>query len=86
MNENYSNLDDRFPVGICNTCRITLNEHEKEISIRPIPIMPNYENLVLRKETRQNNNNTDCNCYICETARVILKPSTILGSILINSY
>lgn len=56
-----------YPLSVCGSCRLTLQEHEKgQIRRRLLP-MRNYKDLILLKETR--NQSKSCNCYICLTAR-----------------
>lgn len=69
-NKSFESFNSKFPLSLCTTCRVTLKEHEKNITKRPLPIMPNYEDIQLRKETRSSNSNDQfCYCYICLTAR-----------------
>lgn len=71
-NKNFKLDDPRFPVSICTTCRITLQEHEKGKFARPIQQIPNYESILLPAETRSSiscYNSVICNCYICLTGR-----------------
>lgn len=67
VNTNYDISDQRFPISICNTCRLALLDREKNNFKRHLQQMPNYEDLHLRKETRVNRDS--CNCYICLTGR-----------------
>lgn len=62
VNEGFDLLNDKFPTSICSSCRFTITEHEKNNKKRPLPNMPNYEDINVGKETI-------CNCYICLTAR-----------------
>lgn len=57
-----------FPSSICVSCRLSLEEYEKGVFKRPKTIMPNYMDIVLPKNTRQNDN-IDCCDYICTKAR-----------------
>ena len=58
--------DEKYPLCICRSCYLTLLDLEKEIFNRQVPTMPHYEELVLLKQTRLNN---DCDCYVCLTAK-----------------
>lgn len=72
INPNYKRSDNRFPLGICFTCRFTLNEHKSKKTARSLPKMPNFLELVLPRTTRANSDNDSsviCNCFICLTAR-----------------
>lgn len=63
----YDIRDDKFPIGLCRTCYLTLLDAHKGIFERPMPKMPaEYRNIVLPKYTRENET---CNCYICLTGR-----------------
>lgn len=68
INTNFQTSDSRFPLGICGTCRITLNEYKRKINTRDLPKMPHYEEIQLSKYTRANG--TSCDCYICITAKL----------------
>ena len=68
VNEKFITSDLKFPLSICNSCRNTLVEYEKKCFLRQLPTMPNYTDVYLLRETRSENK-TDCNCYICLTAR-----------------
>lgn len=61
----FNLADERFPISICGTCRITLQEREKNIHLRPLD-MPNYEDIQLPRNTRAHNG--ECKCFICLTA------------------
>lgn len=67
IDKKFCTSDSKYPVSICNTCRNTLNEHNKKKTQRPLPKIPNYADIYLHKQTR--NNNSECNCYVCRTAR-----------------
>lgn len=71
LNRSFNKSDERYPCSICITCKLTLEEHEKGIEKRQLPKMKNYEDIVLRRNTRSTDQeeNLDCNCYICITAR-----------------
>ena len=67
INNQFDVSHKKFPKSTCITCRLTIGELEKHgISKRPLPSMPNYEDIKLAKETRQM---TSCDYYICLTAR-----------------
>lgn len=81
VNKNYTLDDERFPLSICGTCQTILFEHEKKNKTRLLPVMPNYEDILLNKITRnqlQNNDNT-CNCYICITGSSKIHTKTSIG-------
>lgn len=46
LNPNFSKLNPVFPIAICTTCRILLSERTIKGSIKPLPEMPKYENIV----------------------------------------
>lgn len=75
INDQFDISNEKFPKSVCSTCRLTLNEYEKGIFKRPLPTMPNYEDLNLAKETRT----MICNCYICLTARLTSHSKKIKG-------
>lgn len=69
INNNFDSSNEKYPLAICYTCKLTLTELKNKgenIVKRPLPCMPNYEDVVLTKQTRQV---TVCDCYICFTAR-----------------
>lgn len=37
VDKKFSTCDPTYPVSICNTCRNTLNEHNKKKTQRPLP-------------------------------------------------
>ena len=66
--KNDFNIEDsKFPLSICRTCYLTLLDCEKGLDNRPLQDFPNYEDILLPKETRFFKNT--CNCFICITAR-----------------
>ncbi|CAH1107748.1 unnamed protein product [Psylliodes chrysocephalus] len=77
VNPDYNLCDSKFPVSICDTCRRTLNDYDKNNSTRPLPKMPNYEDLLLPKATRTTQDT--CNCYICLTGRFKAHTKIITG-------
>lgn len=66
VSKDFDLNDDRFPLSICGSCRLTVLEFEKEIYKRQLQTMPNYHDLILSKNTRSKEG--VCNCYICSTA------------------
>ena len=66
-NEDVKIFVPKFPLSDCNICLLTFVEHEKNNRKRPLTTMPNYEDMILPKQTRANGN--DCYCYICLTGR-----------------
>lgn len=50
INANFNSFDIKFPRSICCTCRLTLCDYEKNDFKRPLPTMPNYEDISLPKE------------------------------------
>lgn len=68
INAQFDASNSRFPTSICVTCRHTITEWEKGDMQRPLPRMPNYEDIKLTKETRTRTT-FDCNCFICLVAR-----------------
>lgn len=67
----YNLNDSRFPTSICTTCRLALSERAKKNCSRPLPVLPNYEDIILPKSTRSSNPSIEepCNCYICLTGK-----------------
>ena len=68
-----------YPSGLCSTCRVYLSKANMD-NLGKLPTMLNYEQLVLPKTTRSNNN--ICNCNICLTARSKAKNKRIFGDII----
>lgn len=68
LNIGYDKSDSRFPLSIRGCCRLTLYEHEKKNFKRPLPIIPNYDVIVIPKITRSDKGMI-CNCYVCLEAR-----------------
>lgn len=64
---NYSLSDGRYPLSICRTCYLTLDDAEKNIFKRPVQVMPDYQSITLPRDTRSSDDS--CNCYICLTGR-----------------
>ena len=56
INSRYSLVDEKFPVGLCSTCRFKLCDYEKTIFKRPKPTMPNQASrpLLYRGHNRFN--------------------------------
>ena len=67
INPNFNRLDLRFPIGMYGGCYLALTDKEKGVNLRSIPNMPNYEDIILPKQTRERGD--VCNCYICLTGR-----------------
>lgn len=61
--------NEKYPLSICRTCYLTLLDMEKEICTRPLQKMPNYEDIILPRDTRATLKEGTCSCYICEKAR-----------------
>lgn len=76
-----------FPLSICSTCKIILNEHSpnqdeenKIVSKRRLPTMPNFIDIVLPATTRgSDSDKKNCNCYVCLTARTTYHSKVIKG-------
>lgn len=67
--DQFSLTDPRYPKSICGTCRLTLSEHSKGISKRPLPIhREEFSKIVFRKNTRSSQSEDCGNCAICRTA------------------
>lgn len=66
INPHFDRNCPKFPLSICNTCRLTLSQYENNKILRYLPKMPNYYDIIIAKETRATNM---CNCYICLTGR-----------------
>ena len=64
-NENYDLTKEEFPSAICTTCRIILTKIENEKANIVPKKMPDYQKIVLLKETR---NKPECKCFICHAA------------------
>ena len=77
VNSNYSKVGSKFPLSICNSCRIIFIEYEKDNRRRPVPIMPNYNDMQLSKSTRATGD--ICYCYICKTARSTNHVKAVVG-------
>lgn len=68
VNAQFDLQDLRYPQSICETCRKVLNEYEKGNTNRALPKMPNYNDILLPKQTRSTKCE-ECNCYICIKGR-----------------
>ena len=67
---NYSLNDARFPVSICNSRRVYIQECNQNIFRRTLKKIPNYEEILLSKKIRPvTGEAVVCNCYICLTGR-----------------
>ena len=65
----YDSKDPHFPRSICNTCRVVILSVEKNGSnTSKLPVMPNYQEISLIKETRSALDSV-CYCHICLKAR-----------------
>lgn len=75
INVNFRLSDPRFPTSMCVNCRKILDENSHPDSAanstRSFKIMPNYEDIILLKNTRYGGESSvvSCQCYICQTAR-----------------
>lgn len=67
MCEDFNIANEKYPLGICWTCYVTLLDFEKNIFNRQLPTMPNYNDMVLQRMTRSVDM-LNCDCYICSTA------------------
>lgn len=63
----FDMINPKFPLSICVSCRLTLQEKNKQNTKRPMPIMPNYLDISLAESGRSPVET--CNCYICLTGR-----------------
>ena len=59
IKQHISNI---YPLSICGTYRITLNEHDKETKNRKLLRLPNYKDIFLMKEIRTREDKQS-NCY-----------------------
>lgn len=64
VNDDFNVRDFYNPESISSTCKLTLNEHEKEIFQGSLQDVPIYKDIVLPKSTRRIDDL--CGCYICE--------------------
>lgn len=62
----FHHTNEKYPLAICGSCRLTLQEYDKKIYKRQLPGMPNYTDIILRPNTRFLKT---YECYICLTAR-----------------
>ena len=77
INNNFDLSNPRFPSSVCTNCRKILQEHDRndeehehKINKRLFKNMPNYEDIILPKNTRECEANVFiCNCYVCLTGR-----------------
>lgn len=77
LNKDFSLSDNKYPISICSSCRLTLDEYANENFTRVLPSMPNYEDILLRKNTRSlSASESECLCYICLTASKKGRPQT----------
>lgn len=77
IHSDYNLSDSRYPLCICRSCYLTLDDAEKDVFKRPFQVMPDYSCIVLPKDTRSKN--PVCNCYICLTGRFVGHPKTEKG-------
>lgn len=85
----YSESNQKYPLGICGTCRLTLVEYGKGIRTRPSVknLMPKYEDFVDRRLTRASSNiEVPCSCFICSTAKSKIHTKTVIGRGLVRSF
>lgn len=68
LNEKFDLHNSKFPLSICVSCRLSLDDYEKGDFKRPVPVMPNYLDIQLPKNTRQTDNLNCCD-FICTKAR-----------------
>ncbi|KAJ8683890.1 hypothetical protein QAD02_019682 [Eretmocerus hayati] len=76
ISDDFNLLDSKFPLSICTTCRLTIIEHSQNRTSRPLPQMPNYQDMIFLA-TRSNDGT--CNCYICLTARSAVHLKNVKG-------
>lgn len=74
----YDSSNPAFPLCICTTCRLTLQEHNNNKTKRPIPVMPDYNKILLQHVTRKSNT-VECSCYICLKARSKVHTKVVKG-------
>lgn len=77
INSEYRLSDSRYPLSICRSCYLTLDDASKQVFKRPFQIMPDYSCIVLPKDTRSMG--SQCNCYICLTGRYVGHPKIKKG-------
>lgn len=88
INSNFDTENPKYPLNICDTCRVTLSEHDDTniTSIRPLPKMPNYEYISLPEITPTFSIESDCNCFICLTGRSTVHIKRKLGKSLLKDF
>ena len=72
LDTNFSDLDSRYPLSICTRCRISLRKKKNGTLKRKMPKMPEFDKILVSKETRSF---YECNCVICQTARTKCHPN-----------
>ena len=82
--ENFDITKSKFPLSICDTCRRSLNDRKKNVSKRPLPVMPNYQDIILPKNTRAHQD--ICNCYICLTGRYNAHEKIVKGRGIVRNF
>lgn len=87
--QDYSESDLKYPLGICRTCRNTLVEYGKGVTTRPSlkNIMPKYEDFVDHRLTRATSKvEVPCNCFICSTVKSKIHTKPVLGRGRVRSF
>ena len=67
LDEKFDTENERYPIGLCSTCRVYLGKAEKGLKCK-FQIMPKYGNIIIPKSTRKKDN-PKYNCFICLKAR-----------------
>ncbi|KAJ8677777.1 hypothetical protein QAD02_013564 [Eretmocerus hayati] len=62
INKDFGMDQPKFPLSICTSCCLSLLSREKNHSERPLPVMPNYLDILLLDDVI-------CYCYICLTGQ-----------------
>ena len=67
VNDDFDPSNSVYPLGICASCRVKYREVDKDESkVDKLPKMPNYKIMGIPRQSRQN---SDCECFICKSAR-----------------
>lgn len=73
----FSITNPKYPQSVCCNCKKILNERDKNNCHRSFKSMPNFNDIVLQKLTRESSEYQMCNCYICLTGRQVGKQKKI---------
>lgn len=77
--KDFDLLDSRFPKSICLSCKVRMYEINQGKTSRSIPLMPNYLDIQLLKETRTSGSVDECFCFICRIGKQKIHTKAVAG-------